>query len=72
MGGGVQNSQESVSFKNLFLTYCVSHFHMRALPLMWKKGPIVTDCSESEIESFCVSKDLQLYFRPQLLKGKGV
>lgn len=45
---------------------------MRAFPLMWKNGLIVTDGSEREIKSFCVPKDLQLYFGPQLLQGKGV
>ena len=59
-----------MSFENLFFTYCVSHFHMRAFPLMWKKGPIVTDGCEREIEPFCVSQDLQLHLGPQLLKGK--
>lgn len=68
---GALNSHELMSFGNLFLTYCVSHFHVRALPLMRKKGPIVTDGSEREIESFCVPRDLQLYLGPQLLQGKG-
>lgn len=37
---------------------------------MWKKGPIVTDGREGEIEPFCVSQDLQFNLRPQLLQGK--
>lgn len=43
---------------------------MRAFPLMWKKGPIVTDGREGEIEPFRLSQDLQFNLRPQLLQGK--
>lgn len=59
-----------MSFENLFFTYCVSYFHMRAFLLMRKKGPIVTDGCEREIETFCLTQDLQLHLGPQLLKGK--
>lgn len=67
---GVLNSADFMSFENLFFTYRVSHLHMRAFLLMWKKGPIVTDGCEREIETFCLTQDLQLHLGPQLLKGK--
>lgn len=59
-----------MSLGNTFFTYCISHFHMRAFPLMWEKGPIVTDGCEGEIEPFRLSQDLQFNLRPQLLQGK--
>lgn len=51
----VLNSLDLMSFENLLFTYCVSHFHMRAFPLMWKKGPVATDGCEGEVKPFCLS-----------------
>lgn len=67
---GVLKYMNLVCLENGFFTYCISHFHTRALPLMWRKGPIATDGREGEAEPFRLSQDLQLNLRPQLLQGK--